>query len=605
MSSLLTLGYEILSPKVLENLGIWAENHIKYDLGLDANAAYRLAKSPWHSTIYNWFSDAETDEIILLAGSQSGKSTCLINCLLYSIINTPAPSMLVLSDESTTKAFSNRLQTVIKQSFPTLFNPEFSKDFGGFIGSSHLWLAWAGSEARCRSVSRKYIIADETSLYNRMSLSFLKERTKQFSNSKCLYASTPTTKNEQTFCLATQEFASFKQHYPCPSCGTYQPLEFSQLNYDFKLPDGSYDLNRVESETSYICKFCNAIWPQDLQTRLLQIAEPIQVNQVKDQKRKSLLISSLDVPTTSWGATARKYLESKNSTESLKNFQTQWLGVPYEEKQLALRAKGVQQRLSGTQALTCPSNTKYLLCAIDVQRKSIYAVVRAYLDDNRSTLVNAINITDASNDISKILELTYNEVINRAYSWENHTDNLKISSTIIDSGDGVTYPSVINFCLKYRKQVTPLKGYRFNSHNQRFKISLLEKMASGLSIMPPINLYFIDKMKYMPIVMQSYSSKITEEGAFIVNNGINIEYFNQMESWEYVKSVNKRGHSVQTPQQISRNDHYLIAECYLAALNEISEVKTIELQAVKPIIKQVKPHVPFNLSESTIRTKYF
>jgi phage terminase large subunit GpA-like protein len=576
----------------------WCEANLRFDTAFDAASLYRISKTPWHNTVFNWLADSETRTITVISSTQTGKSTFLIGALLYCLQMNPGPALLCLSTEDTCRQFFKRFSATLEASFPGALPQDFSENLGGLIGQSYLTLAWSTSKARLKSRPCKYIFADETAEY-RTSLSTLAARTKAFKNHKIIYSTSPELESEQTWQLANHGSQFYRMHFKCIFCNHYQPLEFKNLKFDHCKNDlGKWDYERVQTDTHYQCCNCNHGIPQRYQEEIISTGKAVCSTPERSAQRKALKLSALDSCMKSWGQIARAYLEMRATPEDQREFTTGWLGDPWKPTTKALRGKLVQERFEDHQYNTAPQNTKYLLAATDVQGKGeTYTVVRAFLEDGRSVLISAVKLHDAS--MPALLDQLWHTVLNREYDIQGQTEKkIKITASTIDSGDGNNTALIYKFCLQHRNRVIPIKGADRVRQAFNLKASSVDKFPNTeIPIIPPLPLWHIKTSSYRDLVVQNYNLSMTESSAFLVAQNCPLEYFKHLEAWEIIKD-RKGTHW----KQVHSNDHYLDAECYCIALCEILEGREI-MKAIVPIGPKATPRV-LQAPTNPIRTKY-
>jgi len=194
------------------------------------------------------FSNPDIEHIVCQWSTQVGKTEMLYNCLGYVIDQDPSPTLLVMPTDILGLFVSkNRIQPMVEACERLGEKKPDDEDdytnlemkFQGMIFS----IAGANSAASLSSRPVRYLFRDEVNKYpafvgkeaDPMSLS--KERTKNFWNRKIFDVSTPTTDTGNI----TREFetsdAIYDYHIPCPLCGLFQILRFSQIKWP-KPPEG-------------------------------------------------------------------------------------------------------------------------------------------------------------------------------------------------------------------------------------------------------------------------------------------------------------------------------------------------------------------------------
>jgi phage terminase large subunit GpA-like protein len=207
-------------------------------------------------------------EVVLMWGAQTSKSTVGNNFIGYTIDNNPGPMMMVQPTSNTAKRFSRqRLAPMIEES-PALrakvrenrsrdeANTTLLKEYaGGFLA-----IAGANSAADLRSMPVRDLFTDEEDGYpfdvdgEGDPVDLARARQTTFSRRKHLRTSTPTTKGMSRIEGAYDATDRCQYHVPCPHCGEHQPLEWGATAAHGikwkKNPDGSPDLASVH----YVCR---------------------------------------------------------------------------------------------------------------------------------------------------------------------------------------------------------------------------------------------------------------------------------------------------------------------------------------------------------------
>jgi len=558
MNQIKNLLAKIVLPPIKPPIKEWAEKNVRFDTGIDTVPAYIFERSPWHGPVFEWFADSETEEIFILSSAQSGKSTALIVCLMWQLAHDPAPVQITFPDEVLTKGFTfQRFLPVLKKSFNTEAK-EFGKELGGSILGSHVHLAWASSETRCRSWPRKIMINDETSLF-RLPLNFISERTKTFHNKKIISSTTPTIPQEQSWKLATEEYQLFRMEYPCFHCGLFQLLEFENLSFEHcRNEDNSWDFGKVEADTRYRCIGCTQLIHQKDRFSLIGKGVAVNTTPERSPRRKSIRVTCLDNPTIPWGISARKFLESKNNPESLQVFNQQWLAKPWENTSEGLREKKLRNKVVSTMPFElCPKDTEYLIAGVDVQKNSIYAVVRAFQNNGNSQLVYCTNIEGT---ITENLAKLHTDILLRAWFIEGTQEQVKISACAIDTGYQTDL--IYDFCRKYRGLVYPVKGAA-GRNAKEIQYSKIEKFASGAPIPGALTLYTINASIFALRVVNGYQLSSTENGSWTLPNNVPKQYYDQIECYQVIN----KGGAITLKE--NSNNHYFDCEKYALAIYTI------------------------------------
>lgn len=559
----------------------WAEERMRFT-DVDAAPRYVLEKSPYCKPIFEWWMQHGVEEIFLIWPTQSGKTALLSTLISYVAENDPGPLLFAQSDEDPTKGFvKDRLAPTIEKTFPDL-KVKWNLDTGSWVGGMHVWVAWGSSEPRLRSWPRRYIFGDETSIW-RESRHLAWERTKQFPfNRKGIWATTPTYENENSWHTATCVFQLHRWWVPCPHCHEFQVLEFKNLKFDHCKTAEGWDLDKVARETFYPCEHCGAVLTDKDRNRMIQAGEARTEFPERSSRQKSLRVTCMDIPATSWGETARKWLLSQDDPEDLRNFINSWLTEPWVDKRQGVKAQAILGRKMDINAGICPKNTVLLGAGVDVQRGHVYCTVRAKMDDGRSVLVwcghfdgrpegKTKNLGEEEQILStaRALDRLWDEVLSKPFTWEGSEEKLSVRFAAVDSGDGRTQKAVYAFARKHRGTVFAVKGS--DEKGARYTTSAIDKDSRGHALPGSLMLHKINSGHYRDVVIDAFQQSMGESGAWLVSRGTPDEYGTAFEAWKTVEveQRDKRGmlkKKTREWRQVGAADHYVDCEIYFEGI---------------------------------------
>lgn len=265
---------EFLSPPPLTTVTDWAER-CRVLSGKDSSepGPYRAARTPYAREPMDCLSQSSpVEEVVLMWGAQTSKTTIGSNWLGYLIDTNPGPVMIVQPTIDMAKRYSRqRLAPMIEES-PTLrrkvhenrsrddANTTLLKEFaGGFLA-----VAGANSAAGLRSMPVRDLFLDEIDSYpmdvdgEGDPIKLAEARQTTFARRKRLKTSTPTTRDFSRIESAYQASDRCRYHVPCPHCQALQPLEWGAdaehgIKWD-KAPDGS----PIRDSVRYVCRHCGA-----------------------------------------------------------------------------------------------------------------------------------------------------------------------------------------------------------------------------------------------------------------------------------------------------------------------------------------------------------
>jgi phage terminase large subunit GpA-like protein len=202
------------------------------------------------------------EKVVFMKGAQIGGTECGNNWIGYVIDKAPGPMLVVQPTVEMGKRWSKgRLAPLIEDS-PSLrdkVKDPRSRDSGNTVQSKEfpggvIVVTGANSAVGLRSMPVRYLFLDEIDAYpgdvdgegDPVSLAI--QRTSTFARRKILLVSTPTI---QGLSRIEQEFeASDKRyfHVPCPFCGHYQRLVWSNVKFDATLKHVYYECENCHKQ---------------------------------------------------------------------------------------------------------------------------------------------------------------------------------------------------------------------------------------------------------------------------------------------------------------------------------------------------------------------
>lgn len=226
-------------PKEPEPILDWLRNSLVLSsVSSSISGSYDVNITPFFKEIYQEFANPDTHTIVLMCGTQVGKSTCMIGCMFYSFSEMPESSILAMPTKEAVKSFvETKVEPVIaispniKKIVPNfnLTNKKGSSTLSRWINGYRFDAVTAGTAINrsSRSVARVYI--DEVDLIDSHGVSQLSNRLDGFKESKLFIAGTPTIKGQSNIDLQYRQGDQRKYHVPCVKCGTFQELSWDRF----------------------------------------------------------------------------------------------------------------------------------------------------------------------------------------------------------------------------------------------------------------------------------------------------------------------------------------------------------------------------------------
>lgn len=168
------LAKQALAPPPNLTVSEWADAHRKLSRESSAEAGqWRTSRAPYQRAIMDAINDPYTEDIVIMASAQVGKSEILLNALGYFIDFDPSPILFIQPSGEKSKEFSKERIAPMIRDTPTLFerigetksrdssNTIMFKSFpGGFI-------AMGGANVPSSLAARpiRVLLADEIDRY--------------------------------------------------------------------------------------------------------------------------------------------------------------------------------------------------------------------------------------------------------------------------------------------------------------------------------------------------------------------------------------------------------------------------------------------------------
>ncbi|PKM72838.1 MAG: terminase [Firmicutes bacterium HGW-Firmicutes-16] len=579
---------DYLKPPEEITVSEWAEQHRILDGRSSAMPGpWRNNVTPYLTDIMDEFNNYETEEIVFCKPTQVGGTEAMQNMLGWIIAQDPGPTLIVYPTDTLAESTSdNRLQPMI------LAAPDLAGKYDDH-GSSKLELQFdgmyaslAGSNSPSNLASKpiRYLFMDEVDKYPNASkkeadpISLSRERTKTFQNRKIYQCSTPTLRTGAIW--KAKESADVEKHYfiPCPHCGQYIELKFSQIKWPGK-EDGLSAADRAEFAV-YVCQECACVVSDAEKNLALQSGQWRAVREpAANKKVVAFWLNTLYSPFVRFSEIAKEFMRSKDDPELLHNFSNSWLAEPWEDSKLKTNSDLVLERQTDIEAYILPDWTKLLTGGVDVQENCLYWTIRAWGDYLTSQNI-AHGQAYSFAEIVKVMNLEFKKV---------NGDGVFVNLALVDSGDQTD--EVYEFCAINSEWALPCKGV--SNGLSHYRLSSVNKPGSKAFGM---NLVLVDGGKYKDMIA-SRMRKPNGKGAWMVHKDCDQDYAEQVTA-EHKVTERAGGRETQSWKLKTSHaaNHYLDAEVYSMAAADILGVRNLFLQnivdeepAPEPPAKQSTP----------------
>ncbi len=423
---------------------------------------YRTDRTPYLRQIMDCLSVHEPyKKVIFMKGAQIGGTEAGSNFLGYIMHMAPAPVMFIQpTDEMVKRLSKGRIDPLIA-ACPELKgrvadvksrdskNTITQKSFSGGV----LIMAGANSPAGLRSMPARYLILDEVDAYpldlggEGSPTKLADARTRTFPNKKIFMLSTPTI---QGISVIETEFERTDKNYfhvPCPHCGEYQKLVFSQLKWDDGKPE----------TVKYYCIHCGAAISERHKATMLPRGKWVPDSPEKvNSDLIGFHINSLYSPLGwySWKEIVEDFIDTHGDQNKLKTFINTTLAETWAERGEAPAYKNIYNRRETYEINSVPDGVCFITAGVDVQKDRLELEIVGWCADKRSFSID-YRVLKGDTAAPEVWDALAEVVTER---WTRN-DGMELPLTLMAVDSGYNTNHVYNFCRRFDgSRVIPTKG---------------------------------------------------------------------------------------------------------------------------------------------------
>lgn len=328
--------------------------------------------------------------VVIMAGAQVAKTEVLLNTIGYLIDHDPSPIMAVQPTLDMATAFSkDRVAPMVRDTRVLAKkvsdvnsrksdNTIFQKKFPG----GHLTMVGANSPSSLASRPIRAVLCDEVDRFPLSAgtegdpIALAVKRTTTFWNRIVVFVSTPTVKGTSRIEAAYEEGDKRQRFCPCPHCGEYQVLKWSQIQWQ-KGDDGQH----LPETAMYYCEECGAGWTDSQRIAAVRKGEWRATRPFNGIA--SFHVPGLISPFVTMADAVRDFLESKNDPSRLQVWTNTYLGETWEEQGKKVDSHELESRVEKYET-EIPEDVTLLTCGIDVQDDRVEMEIVGWGDDHES-----------------------------------------------------------------------------------------------------------------------------------------------------------------------------------------------------------------------------
>ena len=514
---------------------------------------FRTSRTPYAKEIMDKLSIMDpAQKIVLISGSQVGKTEIGNNWVGYSIDIAPAPFIYIMpTDAMMKKTSKQRIEKMIestpelnskvakpraKDSGNTLLYKEFP---GGFIT-----MVGANSPVGLASTPARFIYADEIDRYPESvggegsAVGLAETRTSTFGNRRKMFlTSTPTLKGISQIDAEFEKTGQRYFHVPCPLCNEYHVLQFLNLKYEV----GKYQ------ETKYECPACKGLIDERFKTKMLSagIWKPKYPDK-EDGFVWGYHLSAMYSPygMFSWSRMAKEYEDAKGNIPKQIVFVNTKLGECYEAVQGDKPDwEGLYERAEDYPPNKPYKSVAFITAGVDVQADRLEIEIVGWIKGKTSQSLDYRIIVGDTNKDEVWAELT--KIINEIWVRE---DNALLSLKYMAIDTGYNTEKVYQFTQKHSiNRVIPVKGREslqmFYSSPQAIEVVKSGKKLGRVKVWGVgVSMIKSEVYGFLKLQVDHESGEVPNGFCFFPKR--EPSYFRGLTAEEHVLTQNKKGYDI-------------------------------------------------------------
>lgn len=437
-----------IKPKSPLTVSEWADTHrILSEEGSAEPGQWKTSRNPPMREIMDALSEhSKVNKLAFMKPVQWGGTEIGSNFIGYIISHAHGPAAVVMPTERSlndwvsqkfdpmsvdTQAVAESLKSKSNKSSD---NNAQRKKFNGGI----LYFKTAGSTSELKSTSLRYALGDEIdewawSTTQGNPIRLLELRLTTFHDSKIYLVSTPTMKDASHIEEEYENGDKRKYHVPCPYCGEFQVLKWSNLRWE-KALDNPKRITKV----FYACEHHGCVIEE--YEKPLMLASGRWIAEVPEARYRSYHINALYTPIgigKSWLELIYEWIDAQDDPKELMVFINTRLAEPFADRSHDIKPHVLRARAEPYELRTIPIGCLVLTCGVDTQddRLEIQIVGHGVNEKTWPIDYHVIYGNPAHDDIWLALA----EYLKNANFNNHYGKKLRIEATAIDTGGHHTH----------------------------------------------------------------------------------------------------------------------------------------------------------------------
>ena len=370
----------IFQPPKDQTVSDWAEDnrHLSPETSAEPGP-WRTSRTPYLKEPMDAVTDPKVRKIVMVAGSQCGKSELELNTIGRIIDQDPGSVLYIHPSIVDARKFSRlRVGPMIRDSkaIKAKVTDIRTKDSGNTIlqksfPGGMLTMTGSSGAAALSSTPSRYAIGDEIDRWADDAdgegdpMELVEARQITFYNWLSMLVSSPTIKGhskiEDAFYTGTQE----RWSHQCPECGAFHHLEFNDIKFEHEVVKRKGRQYFKITNIGWACPSCGAFSSESAIKK--QPAKWIAHNpDAYNEGIRSFWLSGLYSPWLTWERIIRKFLEAGNNPLKLQPVFNTMLGELWEDRGEMADEDTLMARRE-EYAAELPDGVLVLTCGVDTQ----------------------------------------------------------------------------------------------------------------------------------------------------------------------------------------------------------------------------------------------
>ncbi len=315
-------------------------------------------------------SDPNIREIVLMWGSQLGKSEILNNTIGYYIHQDPSTILFLLPTEDMAEDYSKRRLAPMFRDTKELGELIFDREANNTIliknfKGGNLALVGSNSPSKLSSKPIKILIVDEVDRCENTkeghSIDLAQKRTNTYYDRKIIKVSTPTIKGNSV--IESEYELSDKRKYfvPCPYCSFLQVLNFENIKWE-QTSDGNHNLDSV----GYECIECGKLWSEEDKNKA--VSQGVwKATKTGSELKAGFFLNALYSPFFTLKDIVKDFLDSKDNVAKFQVFVNTIKAESFEPPSVKFQDNELYNRRENYTQTTLPDDIIFITSGVDVQ----------------------------------------------------------------------------------------------------------------------------------------------------------------------------------------------------------------------------------------------